>query len=578
MCVCFIGASAAHSENVSCDPTIDTSIYFCRGWQDGVGKYGSRVHFIARMMGDEDGDDFGFEIVPLGDINGDGRGDFMVSVRNECEWRIYLGDTIISKNSYLAWPKHAPPYPCTPSVGRFVSTPDISGDGQPDLFRSRSATTPPSIEIYFAGSAFDTLPDLIIRDSNFIFPGAAGKTMDAGLDLNGDGEPDIVLGDVSYLAEGPPIEHGRAYVHYGGNGLDTIADLLLTDTVWTNQPRPGALGGAIALLPSINGDGSAELILGRRQENSSSKEPPGRVDIFFGGPSMDTVRDLSFIGPDTAYDPDCDYIPVAFFGGRTENVGDVNLDGFDDLLVSGSGCVPSYVYFGGPDFDTIVDLRLIQPWPTPHGEGDAATVLGDIDGDGHRDFCTVRHGRDFFRGVVNVHFARTNLTGVVDWSIAGEDWFLANDEFGRSTVSVGDVNGDGFDDIAAGSMTSSVESQSEGAVFIFAGYNPDINSGVFDEPETPLPTNQPLIESIAPNPFNSTTLIYLSASFTNGSVAIYNILGQEVRRLSVGSGLADKPLRWDGSDAGGNPLASGMYFARATDGHTSETHKLVLLK
>ena len=48
-------------------------------WQDGVGPEGTRVRFIARMVGEDYEDDFGKNIATLGDINGDGQNDIVFS-------------------------------------------------------------------------------------------------------------------------------------------------------------------------------------------------------------------------------------------------------------------------------------------------------------------------------------------------------------------------------------------------------------------------------------------------------------------------------------------------------------------
>jgi hypothetical protein len=293
---------------------------------------------------------------------------------------------------------------------------------------------------------------------------------------------------------------------------------------------------------------------------------------------MDTVREFYFETPDTVWRPIIGYEHVTLFGGRAKLVGDVNQDGFGDLLVSGPAVVPCYIYFGGPSFDTLVDLRLTHPWPSEEGENDRIVALGDVNGDSYSDFATVFYADQILGGWVRVHFSSANQTGVLDWDIAGDDWSFTQDDFGRSTTTVGDVNGDGFDDIAIGMETEQFAGgNSRGGVYIFAGYDPDIISGVFDEPAVPLPASRQLIESVAPNPFNAGTTMRLASTFTDGMVTIYDILGRRVRSFDVSAqGVHD--LSWDGRDEDGRILASGLYFARASDKSRSETHKLVLLK
>jgi len=88
-----------------------------------------------------------------------------------------------------------------------------------------------------------------------------------------------------------------------------------------------------------------------------------------------------------------------------------------------------------------------------------------------------------------------------------------------------------------------------------------------------------------PNPFNpGTTIAYTLPAQAEVSLKIVNLLGQEVRTLISGSQNAGvHEVLWDGSNAAGTPVASGMYFykleAKALDGKTySETRKMLLMK
>lgn len=553
---------SCYAEDVICDPAVNTTDYFCRGWQDGVGQYGSRVRFIARMIGEDYGDDFGSQIVPLGDINGDGRGDFAVFVKNKCEWRIFLGDTLISRTPFMIWPRGDAPYPCSPFPGNLDVIPDVIGNGQLTLVRG-FAGYPRSIWFYSLGTTFDTIPEFKLTDTAFASPG----TFAGGFDINGDGQPDLVVGDPDFLQQSPKKEHGRAYLYWGGTALDSIPDLIFSDTFWVGQNQPYPVGGAVAVLPSLNADSYPDLVVGRAS-NSVVLDPPGQVDVFFGGPAMDTVRDLVLFSPDTAFDQGCNRYPADIFGWIVRDVGDVNQDGFEDLLVT-EDCGDAFVYYGGPSFDTEFDLRTQG--------GSQAMGFGDINGDGYSDYGTAVPGNELTPGWVYVRFARPDPTGAVDWTIVGDDWFYTGPSFGRETTWLGDIDGDGFADFAVG-MKTTIDEQNEGGIYVFAGYDPDIYSGVFDEPEIPLPSDMRLVEHIAPNPFNTGTTIRLSQAFTSGQVVIYDILGRPVRRFAIDRSHQSGEIVWDSCNDTGRPVSSGLYFARVTSGRQSETHKLMLLK
>ena len=79
-----------------------------------------------------------------------------------------------------------------------------------------------------------------------------------------------------------------------------------------------------------------------------------------------------------------------------------------------------------------------------------------------------------------------------------------------------------------------------------------------------------------PNPFNSTTLMAYS-NLRGGDIEIYNIAGQLVKELRV-RGSKEGKITWDGTDATGASISSGIYFARATGSDSRKTLKLVYLK
>jgi hypothetical protein len=83
-----------------------------------------------------------------------------------------------------------------------------------------------------------------------------------------------------------------------------------------------------------------------------------------------------------------------------------------------------------------------------------------------------------------------------------------------------------------------------------------------------------------PNPFNAGTVItYSVANDGPVSLAVYDVLGRRVATLADGFQTAGRHgVAWNGSDDGGQPVASGMYFYRLTAGASSQTRKMVLLK
>jgi hypothetical protein len=84
-----------------------------------------------------------------------------------------------------------------------------------------------------------------------------------------------------------------------------------------------------------------------------------------------------------------------------------------------------------------------------------------------------------------------------------------------------------------------------------------------------------------PNPFNpSTTIPVAIPKFSRIRLAVYNILGQEVRTLYTGSlDAGNYAFIWDGSSESGRPVSTGVYIVRMTTGAGAAfVHKLLLLK
>jgi M6 family metalloprotease-like protein len=86
--------------------------------------------------------------------------------------------------------------------------------------------------------------------------------------------------------------------------------------------------------------------------------------------------------------------------------------------------------------------------------------------------------------------------------------------------------------------------------------------------------------SNAPNPFNPATRIrYTTRGADQVSLGIYDVLGRHVTTLLTGAvSPGTHEIDWDGRDATGRPVASGIYFARWEDGRKSAIRKMVLVR
>jgi len=98
----------------------------------------------------------------------------------------------------------------------------------------------------------------------------------------------------------------------------------------------GGYGNSVSSAGDLNNDGYDDLIVGFSGFGLS------KVFIYFGGSIIDTVADLYLTG----------IRPT--FGGSVSSAGDVNNDGYDDVIIGESG--KAYIFYGGSPMDNIADV------------------------------------------------------------------------------------------------------------------------------------------------------------------------------------------------------------------------------
>ncbi|MBU1882583.1 integrin alpha, partial [bacterium] len=199
-------------------------------------------------IGTTDTTELGLSVAGIGDINLDGFDDFAVGTEEKRVW-IFLGS---------AEPDSIPDMFINPhdsidhKFGEKLSNlGDINGDGEPDLaVYCRYAIGDPATmySIYFAGAAFDTIPDLLLGKVYI------GEDFIVGIgDFNGDGGNDFALGDYTFSNPGQ-YNDGVMQVFFGGTILDSIPD-------WQNltEPPDGYFPKYCTGLGDLNGDGCDEF-------------------------------------------------------------------------------------------------------------------------------------------------------------------------------------------------------------------------------------------------------------------------------------------------------------------------------
>ena len=139
-------------------------------------------------------------------------------------------------------------------------------------------------------------------------------------DVNGDGYDDIIVGE-SFASS--------ANIFYGGPAMDNVSDVNLA-----SADKNDAFGSKVSDAGDVNKDGYDDVIVGA-PNNKTGGASAGGACIYFGGPAMDNVSDVNLKGAAQGRQ----------FGGSVSNAGDVDKDGYDDVIVGApQGLGGAFIY------------------------------------------------------------------------------------------------------------------------------------------------------------------------------------------------------------------------------------------
>ncbi|MBU1190020.1 MAG: integrin alpha [Gammaproteobacteria bacterium] len=345
----------------------------------------------------------------------------------------------------------------------------------------------------------------------------SGRAVAGAGDINGDGIDDLLIG--AYYADPNDLSNaGSSFVVFGRNTAavgEFSRSLALSSLNGSNGfrldgPAPDYHSGiTLAGAGDINGDGTADLIIGAPLGDPNGKRYAGISYVVFGRdttfPPFPANFPLNNLTGNNGFrltgvsDYDHSGISVAA-------AGDINGDGIDDLIIGAYGASynrgSSYVMFGRhpsstTSFPATVGLgsfngsngfRIDGESPGDQS-GRSVSAAGDINGDGIDDLIVgaplddpnninnagssyVIFGRNTTGGnAFPPNLAVSILDGIIGFRLDGTS---EGDDSGRSVAAAGDVNGDGIDDFIVGAGEANTNSNVyAGAIYVVFGRNTD---------------------------------------------------------------------------------------------------------
>ena len=470
----MFGASVSNAGDVNGDGFSDV-IVGAFGWDNGLFDEGAAFVFLgsangivgtdpttanAMLLSGKAAAEFGWSVSGAGDVNGDGYGDIVVGAH-------FYDSTL-------------------------PSDPTLGVDGAAFVFLGSPAG--------IVGSGTSTAHASIFGP---VIDSRLGHAVSAAGDVNGDGFGDIILGmprlGIPFpcsVATPPtcsiPINDsqgagGAALIFLGspagiiGSGIDDADHVILPyppgQPVLTSQQ----LGADVAAAGDVNNDGFDDVIVGAA----------GYGVVFHG-----SLAGIIGTHPGTA-DATISSDALISVGALVSGAGDVNGDGFDDVLMASSALVSDPNVFNrgalmafagsasGITATGPADALSFIVGEEPQNFGWRFSSAGDIDNDGFADIIVGAGGYNGGLGSEGVAYIfRGSAGGLIGSSVAdayvrlepGQSGAVRRgNKYGFSVSGGGDINGDGFADVLMGVGLYDAGQTDEGAVFVYHGGPAPIN-------------------------------------------------------------------------------------------------------
>ncbi|HEY9810977.1 MAG TPA: Ig-like domain-containing protein [Halomicronema sp.] len=387
---------------------------------------------------------------------------------------------------------------------------DLNNDGLMDvLIGATRADVGGAVDAGKAYAVFLTANGTTVNLSNisagnggFVVNGEAagdrtGFEVSAAGDVNADGIADIIVSGVSADANGLP-NTGKGYVVFGKTdgsavNLSQLAAGAGGGFAINGEFADDEAGNSVSNAGDVNGDGLADLIIGSPRADTAGGVNAGKAYLVFGKTDNTAVNLTDVVAGNGGFVMNGELAGNST-GVSVRTAGDVNGDGYADVIVGASGSDANgndagiaYVVFGGRTTTTAVNLSDVRAGvggfamvgeAAGNRTGTSVSTVGDVNADGLSDLIVGATGATATAqqaGKSYIVFGKTDGTLVNMSSIAaGSGGFTIfgeseEDRIGRPVRAAGDVNADGFGDVIMGSNLSDPNGTASGKSYVVFG-------------------------------------------------------------------------------------------------------------